>query len=273
MRRIAVFNQKGGVGKTTSVLNLAAAMLSQKQSPLLIDMDPQCHLTEILSDGLPSSQRSLFGFYQNNTPLDELTTPWNDAGLLIPGHRELVKVDSIFGKGPTILNRLRSGLDALEKKINLDCILLDCCPYLGVLSLNAVFAADLIIVPIASDFLSLQGAQKVEKTLKALENVLKRRVPRRYLLTCYDRRRSMTFEVEKLARQYFAHELCQTVISENVAVAESPQAKQDIFSYSPQAKGAHDYMALLQELSKIELSEKLDPAVHVDLTKRSSISS
>jgi chromosome partitioning protein len=273
MRRIAVFNQKGGVGKTTSVLNLAAAMLSQKQSPLLIDMDPQCHLTEILSEALPSSQQSLFGFYQNNTPLDELTMPWSDGGLLIPAHRELAKVDSIFGKGPTILNRLRSGLEALAKKISVDSILLDCCPYLGVLSLNAVFAADLVIVPISSDFLSLQGAQKVEKTLKALENVLKRRVPRRYLLTCYDRRRSMTFDVEKLAREYFSHELCQTVISENVAVAESPQVKQDIFRYSPQAKGAHDYMTLLQELHQIDLAEELHYDTHVNLTNRSSISS
>jgi len=273
MRRIAVFNQKGGVGKTTSVLNLAAAMLSQKQSPLLIDMDPQCHLTEILTDALPGSQRSLFGFYQNNTPLDELMVPWNDAGLLIPAHRELAKVDSIFGKGPSILNRLRSGLDNLEKKISADTILLDCCPYLGVLSLNAVFAADLMIVPISSDFLSLQGAQKVEKTLKALENVLKRRVPRRYLLTCYDRRRSMTFDVEKLAQQYFGPELCQTVISENVAVAESPQAKQDIFRYDSHAKGAHDYMALLQELNNIDLAGEVNHAAQVDLTIRSSMSS
>ena len=270
MRRIAVFNQKGGVGKTTSVLNLAAAMLSQKQSPLLIDMDPQCHLTEILSDIPPASPRSLFGFYQNSTPLDELMVPWSEAGLLIPAHRELVKVDSIFGKGPTILNRLKVGLDTLEKKINVDRIFLDCCPYLGVLSLNAVFAADMILVPISSDFLSLQGAQKVEKTLKALENVLKRRVPRRYLLTCYDRRRSMTFDVEKLAREYFAHELCETVISENVAVAESPQARQDIFRYNPQAKGAVDYMALLQELNSMAPEQEED---HADLTRRSSISS
>ncbi|MCB4810540.1 ParA family protein [Methylovorus menthalis] len=273
MRRIAIFNQKGGVGKTTSVLNLAGAMLSQKQSPLLIDMDPQCHLTEILSEALPGSQRSLFGFYQNNTPLDELMVAWNDTGLLIPAHRELAKVDSIFGKGPSILNRLRLGLDSLEKKISADSILLDCCPYLGVLSLNAVFAADLMIVPISSDFLSLQSAQKVEKTLKALEIVLKRRVPRRYLMTCYDRRRSMTFEVEKLARQYFGHELFQTVISENVAVAESPQSKQDIFRYNNQAKGAHDYIALLQELNNIELAGEIDDTAQVDLIKKSSISS
>jgi chromosome partitioning protein len=253
MSRIAVFNQKGGVGKTTTVLNLAAALHRRGSSPLLIDIDPQGHLTEIHENPPQDASRSIFGFYQDNKPLQQLQTDWEHIGQLIPSHRELIKVDSVFGKGPAILNRLRYGLEALEKETPVSNTLIDCCPYLGVLSLNAIFASDLVLIPIASDFLSLQGAHKVEQTLQALEPVLKRRVNRRYLLTCYDRRRGMTFEVHEQAKASFGKEVCKTVISENVAIAESPQYKKDVFRHSSSCAGAQDYDKLLKELLKADL--------------------
>jgi chromosome partitioning protein len=246
--RFAVFNQKGGVGKTTTVLNLSAALARRGGKPLLIDMDPQGHLTQIHDDPPDLANKSLFGFYQEGKPLSQLEVPWENIGSLIPSHRELIKVDSIFGKGPAILNRLKQGLEALEKETQDRHIFIDCCPYLGVLSLSAIFASDLVLIPIASDFLSLQGAQKVEKTLQALEPVVKHRINRRYIMTCYDRRRGMTFEVHEQAKSRFGEELCEVVISENVAVAESPQFKQDVFRYSSASTGAQDYNALLVEL-------------------------
>ena len=253
MTRIAVFNQKGGVGKTTTVLNLAAALQRRHASTLLIDMDPQGHLTQIHEHPIPSAKDSLFGFYQDNKPLSQLVMEWEGVGQLIPSHRELIKVDSIYGRGPAILNRLKYGLEALEKEVTPHTTLIDCCPYLGVLALSAIFAADVVLIPISSDFLSLQGAQKVEQTLRALEPVLKKRIERRYLITCYDRRRGMTFEVQSQAKAKFDKEVCETVISENVAVAESPQFKQDVFRYNASSTGAQDYEALLQELLASEM--------------------
>lgn len=248
MTRFAVFNQKGGVGKTTTVLNLSAALARRGSKPLLIDMDPQGHLTQIHDEPPDEANKSLFGFYQESKPLSRLEVPWENIGWLIPSHRELIKVDSIFGKGPAILNKLKHGLEALEKDSPRRHTLIDCCPYLGVLSLSAIFASDIVLIPIASDFLSLQGAQKVEKTLQALEPVVKRRINRRYVMTCYDRRRGMTFEVHQQAKAQFRDELCEGMISENVAVAESPQYKQDVFRYSGASAGAHDYNSLLDEL-------------------------
>jgi chromosome partitioning protein len=117
-----------------------------------------------------------------------------------------------------------------------------------VLSLNAIFASDRILVPVSSDYLSLRGALQIERTMKALEPVLKRRIERRYLLTRFDRRRKMSFEIQNRLREQFGAELCETVISENVAIAEAPAVSLDIFSHSPTSRGALDYQALMEEL-------------------------
>lgn len=251
--RVAVFNQKGGVGKTTTALNLAAALARSNSAPLLVDLDPQAHLTSIHGESAVDALQSVFALYQDNRPLAELTRLWPGIGRLVPAHAELIKVDSVFGKGPTILNRLNAGLQAYEtmdaEQMGVEqTVIIDCCPFLGVLSLNAIFAADCILVPVSSDFLSLRGALQIEHTLKALEPVLKRRVERRYLLTRFDRRRKMSFEVQERLRQQFGAELCDTVISENVAVAEAPAANRDIFSHASSSRGAEDYLHLMEEL-------------------------
>ncbi|MEI6738618.1 MAG: ParA family protein [Pseudomonadota bacterium] len=248
MVRIAVFNQKGGVGKTTTALNLAAAMSRQSPSVMLIDLDPQAHLSAIHGTALGDSRDSMFAHYQDNRPLAELAIEWPQLGHLLPAHAELIKVDSIYGKGPAILNKLNLGLAGLERAFPNRPLLIDCCPFLGVLSLNAVFAADRLLIPVSSDFLSLRGALQLERTLKALEPVLKRRVERRYLLTRFDRRRKMCHEIQSRMREQFGAELCETVISENVSVAEAPSVNLDVFSHAPASRGAQDYAAVLEEL-------------------------
>ncbi|MBI5901028.1 MAG: ParA family protein [Rhodocyclales bacterium] len=246
--RVAVFNQKGGVGKTTTALNLAAALARATRPTLMIDLDPQAHLSSIHGNAPSEAQHSIFALYQDNRPLVDIAIAWEGIGRLIPAHPELIKVDSVFGKGPTILNRLNAGLEAYEDGGDEESVIIDCCPFLGVLSLNAIFAADRILIPVSSDFLSLRGALQIEHTLKALEPVLKRRVERRYLLTRFDRRRKMSFEVQERLRQQFGAELCDSVISENVAVAEAPAVNRDIFAHSANSRGALDYLQLMEEL-------------------------
>lgn len=246
--RIAIFNQKGGVGKTTTALNLGAALHRSGSPSLLLDLDPQGHLSSIHGQAPVEASRSLFAFYQDTRSLSELEIPWEHIGHLVPAHQQLIKVDSIFGKGPAILNKLRLGLDAtLANHPDRPCII-DCCPYIGVLALNAIFACERLIIPISTDYLSLQAADHITRTLQVLEPVIKRRVERRYLLTRFDRRRRMSDDVRRRLRERYGDEVLDTVISENVTVAESPSVNQDVFRRNASSRGAQDYQSLLAEL-------------------------
>lgn len=252
---LAVFNQKGGVGKTTTTLNLSAAMARRDLKPLLIDLDPQAHLTAMLGQ-TASSANSMFAFYATERKLSELRQPVHRTGAsngeasmeLLPAHSELLKVDTLFGKGPNVLNRLRVAVEEEQRNHGVRPVLIDCCPMLGVLSLSAIFASERVLIPISTDYLAQKGAYQLENTLAALENVLKHRVERRYLLTRFDARRRMSHDIAAQLEARFGDELCRTRIAENVAVAESAALGRDVFLHAPQSRGAMDYEALLEEL-------------------------
>lgn len=247
MARLAIFNCKGGVGKTTTALNLAAALSRDGEQVCMVDMDPQAHLTRLFGKLPDSPDASLFAMYAHGTPLRTLMLEQPGLGRLLPAHGQLMKADSMFGKGPATLNRLRIALDVLDQD-HPGHVLIDCCPYVGVLSLSAMFAASAVLVPVSSDYLSLQGAKQIDHALNALEPVLKRRLPRRYLITRFDRRRRMGEDIRRRLEEDFGDELCRTVISENVAVAMSPSLGKDIFEYQASSRGAQDYLSLLEEL-------------------------
>ena len=247
MAKVAVFNQKGGVGKTTTALNLAALLARRGADPLMIDLDPQAHLTAICDAAVTAPERSLYGYYSVGASLAGLIKLAGGGLKIIPSHLDLSKVDTLFGKGPNALNRLNYGI--IKENLNTDRpIIMDACPMLGVLSLNCVFAADRVLIPISTDYLSIKGALQTERTLKALEQVLKKRIERRYLLTRFDGRRGMAWAIDKQLRERFGHDLCETRIAENVSLAESPFHCRSVFGHAPDSRGAQDYTTLLDEL-------------------------
>lgn len=251
MLKIAIFNQKAGVGSTTTALNLAAAIQRKKRQVALLDMDPQARLTEIYKHTGLDTQQHLFKFYQDATPLDSLCQPLRNGLQLIAATAELMKVDSQFGRGPATLNKLGQGLATLAAAQPSLQVLMDCCPYLGVISLSAVFASDLVLIPVSTDYLSIHSAVKMDKALNALQPVLKQKIQRRYLLTRADKRKAMTAEVEQEMRRLFGNEVLMSKIYEHAALTESARMGQHVFEYDADSPAAQDYMALFFELQDV----------------------
>lgn len=248
MTIVAVFNQKGGVGKTTTSLNIAAALARRGHRSVGIDLDPQAQFGSIVGVSAHSGDDSIYSLFQRNRPLREVIQESACGIGMIPSHIELSKVDALYGKGYNAINKLNLSLQAEKTENGSRHWIIDCSPLVGVLSLNAIFACDGVIVPMSADYLSFKGAIQIQKTLKALERVLKRRVNRRYLLTRFDSRRRMARDVLLMAETEFGTDVCRTLIAENVSLAESPSLNKTIFEHSPNSRGARDYDMLLDEL-------------------------
>jgi chromosome partitioning protein len=247
MAIIAVFNQKGGVGKTTIALNLLAAIARRGERPLGIDLDPQAQLSRVFGAQAQRAEDSMFGFFAYRLPLDGIARITRSGVMLCPAHPDLAKLDSLVGKGTAVVTQLRRTLrraDAVPGPVVIDCGAL-----LNVLALNAVFASDLVVVPVSCDFLSLDAATQVDRALNALEPVLKRRVVRRYVLTRFEAGRRMSDAVlERLDTEFRPEDICRTRIRESVELAESPGVALDVFRHAPDSDGAHDFQRLADEL-------------------------
>lgn len=248
MSVIAIFNQKGGVGKTTTALNLAAALERRGRATYALDLDPQAHLSTISGVSAQSGDDTLLSLFQRNRPLRELVRVANNRLRIIPSHNELTKVDALFGKSYNVVNRLNVSLQGERFGKPETPLIIDCSSIFGVLSLNALFASHGVIVPISADHLSARSALHIEKALNALENVVKHPIRRRYLITRFDARRKMAWDILRLAEEHFGSNLCRTRVAESVSLAESPALNKTVFEHAPNSRGASDYEELLEEL-------------------------
>ncbi len=245
MSVIAIFNQKGGVGKTTTCLNLAAAWVRAGDRPLLLDMDPQAHLS--LASGVSAKRGGgMAAFFQKRIPLQRLVQPARGGWYIVPANAELAKVDAMLGQDPKAATLLNRGMPVeIRQKTT---VLLDCCPTLGVLTLNALLAADKVVIPVSADYLSMQGVKQLEAALQVLEKRMQWTYPRRMVVTRFNPRHRLCFEIERQLREQYGDRVCRTRIGENVALATSPSAQQDVFQYAPNSGGAADYADLAREL-------------------------
>src|SRR5690242_4769356 len=236
MTVIAVFNQTGGVGKTTTAANLLAGIAQRGVRPLGIDLDPQAHLSAIFGAPAPLADDSVYSFFVRQRALEDVAQITASGVIVCPAHLELSGLDALLGKGMNVITRLRVALR--PKNAAAGPVVIDCGAAPGVLSLNAIFACDLLLVPVSASYVALEGAQAVERTLRALEPVFKRRLPRRYVLTRFDTRRNMGSEVgELMALAFRPEEICATRIGEDASLAASPEARLDLFRHAPQGRG------------------------------------
>lgn len=250
MSVIAVFNQKGGVGKTTTTFNLAAALGRAGRTPVAIDLDPQAHLS--LAAGVKNvpAAESVSAFFRDGVPLAQLARDVPPGIRLVPASLDLSKVDSLYGADVSMTRRLKSGVEEAGWTTQPN-VLIDCCPMLGVLTLNALIAADRVLIPVSADYLSLQGVHRINAALDVLERKTGRAFVRRVVVTRYDARRKLSFRIYREVQETFGAVVCETRIHESVSLAESPMHAKDIFGFAPSSQGATDYRMLLAELDSV----------------------
>jgi chromosome partitioning protein len=247
MAVIAVFNQKGGVGKTTTCLNVTAALDMAQHCPIGLDLDPQAHLTMSSGAARATAEGGMAAFFKHKTPLANLLQNTARGWQIIPASLELAKIDATFGGDPKVASLLKHGLQE-ELALTGAPIMMDCCPMLGVLTLNALLATDRVLIPVSADFLSLQGVYRLDSALNVLEGKLKRKFERRIVVTRFDSRRKLAFEIYDKLRERYGELVCNTRIGETVGLATSPMHGKDVFDFAPHSPGAADYRALTREL-------------------------
>ncbi|WP_169307263.1 ParA family protein [Chitiniphilus eburneus] len=246
MTVIAVFNQKGGVGKTTVTAHLAATLARNGIEPLVIDLDPQAHLTAMWRQKVTPGD-SVLRFYQGLTPLADLARPLPGGVHFVPSGLELSKVDAQVIRHRDHIWRLKLGLEAEMLAGSGMPILIDCSPALGPLAFSALFAADLVLVPVAADYLALHGAQLLDRTLAGL-NRFRGRVPRRYLINRYLPGQDTSEQVLAQLKQRYGDELLRTAIREEPELARAAYSGEDLFNFAPESGAANDFSYLLDEL-------------------------
>ena len=245
MRMISVINQKGGVGKTTTTLNLSHALAKRDKKTLVIDLDPQAHLSAGYGV-LRKQQAGIADVLLGEMDIADVIQEIRDNVFIIPAGSRLGELEHMTEGGSKRGFLLK---EALKDKVNeFDYVLIDCPPSSGILGMNALLASNEVLVPVSGDFFALQGLSRLMTIFQHIEDTLKRNTKKWVVLTRFHERRKLAREVKGKILSYFPDCVFQTAIRETVALAESPGFGQTIFEYQPKGNGANDYMDLAADV-------------------------
>jgi chromosome partitioning protein len=247
-RIIAIANQKGGVGKTTTAINLSAALAKSNQQTLVIDFDPQANTTAGMGFQKDQSRRSIYHAVLLGASLDDLILKTSSEGLfVIPSEKNLVGATLELAEKPDRELMLARQLAPVRDRFSF--ILIDCPPALDLLTLNALVAADSVLIPVQCEYFALEGVSELLETLIRIRRSYNSKLAvEGILLTMYDERTNLSQQVRDDLKDFFGNQVFQSLIPRNVRLAEAPSHGKPIFLYDPACRGAESYLQLAKEI-------------------------
>jgi chromosome partitioning protein len=262
MRVLVIANQKGGVGKTTTAINLGTALAAVGETVLLIDSDPQGNASTGLGVGRAQRKTTLYDVLMGERPVQEAVVQTLLPGLdLVPSDADLSGIELELGNAPRRSFKLRDALHPVRESGAYSYVLIDCPPSLNLLTVNAMAAADAVLVPLQCEFFALEGLTQLMRTIDLVRGSLNPNLEiQGIVLTMYDRRNSLSEQVAGDVRGHFGETVYQTVIPRNVRVSEAPSFGKPVLVYDLKCTGSQAYLKLAREVVQRERARRQQAA-------------